>query len=97
MMPSYEHWTKLGIKFDCLYTGFIGTMETVEATLKIAKDLKEKGAIIAIDPACAEHGKLYPIFDEAYKAKIFELCKINPIFAYIYVAVCLCLVIILDI
>ena len=79
MLPSYEHWTKLGIKFDCLYTGFIGTMETVDATMKIAKDMKEKGAIIAIDPACAEHGQLYKIFDEKYKAKIFELCRMADI------------------
>ena len=79
MLPSYEHWTKLGIKFDCLYTGFIGTMETVDATIKIAKDMKEKGAIIAIDPACAEHGQLYKIFDEKYKAKIFELCRMADI------------------
>ena len=79
MLPSYEHWSKLGIKFDCLYTGFIGTMETVDATMKIAKDLKEKGAIIAIDPACAEHGQLYKIFDEKYKEKIFELCRMADI------------------
>lgn len=79
MLPSYDHWKKLDIKFDCLYTGFIGTMDTVDATIKIAKDLKEKGTIIAVDPACAEHGKLYPIFDEKYKAKIFELCKMADI------------------
>ena len=79
MMPSYHHWTGLNIKFDCLYTGFIGTMETVEATMEIAKGLKEKGTLIAIDPACAEQGKLYSIFDEAYKEKIFELSKMADI------------------
>ncbi len=79
MLPSYNHWKSLGIKFDCLYTGFIGTMDTVNATIEIAKGLKEQGAIIAIDPACAENGKLYAIFDEEYKEKIFELCKMADI------------------
>ena len=79
MMPSYNHWMSLGIKFDCLYTGFIGTMDTVNATIEIAKGLKAQGTIIAIDPACAEHGKLYSIFDEAYKNKIFDLCKMADI------------------
>ncbi len=79
MLPSYKHWQSLGIKFDCLYTGFIGTIDTVNATLEIAKGLKEKGTIIAIDPACAENGKLYSIFDDEYKSKIFELCKLADI------------------
>lgn len=43
MLPSYGHWKKLGIKFDCLYTGFLGSMQTVEAALEIARDLKKAG------------------------------------------------------
>ncbi len=79
MLPSFRHWMSLGIKFDCLYTGFIGTMETVEATLEIAKELKKQGTLIAIDPACAEGGKLYSVFDDAYKDKIFELCTLADV------------------
>ena len=75
MLPSYEHWKKLGIKFDCLYTGFLGSMDTVEAALKIARDMKANGALIAVDPAMAENGALYKIFDESYRDKIFELCR----------------------
>lgn len=79
MLPSFKHWQSLNIKFDCLYTGFIGTMETVDATIEIAKTLKAGGTLIAVDPACAENGTLYKIFDEEYKKKIFELCKIADI------------------
>lgn len=79
MLPSYEHWKTLGIKFDCLYTGFLGSMETAEATISIASDLKKNGAMIAIDPAMAENGSLYSIFDNAYSDKMFELCKIADI------------------
>ncbi len=79
MLPSYRHWQSLGIKFDCFYSGFIGTMETVDATIEIAKGLKEQGTIIAVDPACAENGVLYKIFDENYRDKIFELCSVADI------------------
>ncbi len=79
MLPSYEHWNKLNISFDCLYTGFLGSMETVEATIEIAKDLKSKGALIAIDPAMAENGSLYKVFDEKYKNKIIELCMLADV------------------
>ena len=79
MLPSYEHWKKLGITFDCLYTGFLGSMDTANAAIEIAKDMKAKGALIAVDPAMAENGSLYKIFDEAYRDKIFELCRIADI------------------
>lgn len=79
MLPSYEHWNKLGIKFDCLYTGFLGSMDTVEATIQIAKDMKSNGALIAIDPAMAENGSLYKIFDDKYRDRIFELCRLADI------------------
>ena len=79
MLPSYEHWKKLGIAFDCLYTGFLGSMDTANAAIEIAKDMKAKGALIAVDPAMAENGSLYKIFDEAYRDKIFELCRIADI------------------
>lgn len=79
MLPSYEHWKKLGIKFDCLYTGFLGSMQTVEAALEIARDLKKQGATIAVDPAMAENGALYSIFDDKYRDKMFELCAVADI------------------
>ena len=79
MLPSSEHWKKLGIAFDCLYTGFLGSMDTANAAIEIAKDMKAKGALIAVDPAMAENGSLYKIFDEAYRDKIFELCRIADI------------------
>lgn len=79
MLPSYAHWKKLGIKFDCLYTGFLGSMDTVNAAIEIARDMKAQGALIAVDPAMAENGALYKIFDEAYRDKMFELCKLADI------------------
>lgn len=79
ILPAYGHWKSLNIKFDCLYTGFLGSMEAVEATISIARELKTQGAYIAVDPAMAENGKMYGMFDSAYKDKIFELCRIADI------------------
>lgn len=75
MMPAYKHWEKLDYHFDYFYSGFLGSIPTVENAIIIAKSLKKKGTIIAVDPAMAEDGKLYKIFNEEYKDKIIELCK----------------------
>jgi pyridoxine kinase len=79
ILPSYEHWKSLGIKFDCLYSGFLGTQCAVDAVQRIARELKSSGALIAIDPAMAEDGKLYPVFDEAYFEKMSDLCKLSDV------------------
>ena len=75
MMPAYKHWEKLDYHFDYFYSGFLGSIPTVENAITIAKSLKKKGTVIAVDPAMAEDGKLYKIFNEDYKDKIIELCK----------------------
>ena len=75
MIPAYKHWKKLGIKFDCVYIGFLGSQAIIDATEFILKQEKKEGTLIAFDPAMAESGKLYAIFDEAYKNRIIELCK----------------------
>lgn len=75
MLPSYKHWKKLGIKFDCVYVGFLGSQKIIDATEQILKQEKKAGTLIAIDPAMAENGKLYALFDEEYKNRIIDLCK----------------------
>jgi len=76
MIPAYKHWEKLAIKFDAFYSGFLGSLATVDSAITIAKSLKKKGTYISVDPAMAEDGKLYKIFNEEYKSKMIELCKI---------------------
>lgn len=75
MMPMYKHWKKVGITFDCVYVGFLGTEECCDNVEKILKEEKKAGAAIIVDPAMADNGKLYSIFNDSYAKKIMSLCK----------------------
>ena len=79
ILPAYNHFKKLGIKFDCLYTGFLGTISAVDSAIEIASDLKPKGTLIAIDPAMADNGSLYAVFDNEYYKKMLSLVKLADI------------------
>lgn len=79
ILPAYNHFKKLGIKFDCLYTGFLGTIGAVDSAIEIASDLKSKGTLIAIDPAMADNGSLYAVFDNEYYKKMLSLVKLADI------------------
>lgn len=74
-MPGIEaHWKKEGIKFDAIYTGYLGTADQIDYVKSIAKNCTTSGAKIVIDPAMADNGKLYYGFDDKYVNAMKRLC-----------------------
>ena len=53
------HWESLELTFACGYTGFLGNEKQAEVLEPFLKRLKEQGALRLVDPAMADHGKLY--------------------------------------
>ena len=74
-MPAIEeHWKKEGIRFDAIYTGYLGSKEQVDYVKSIAKNCSTEGARLIVDPAMADNGKLYYGFDEEYVNAMKRLC-----------------------
>ena len=66
-MPAIEaHWAKEGLKFEAIYTGYLGSKEQVDYVKSIFRSCGAENARLIVDPAMADHGKLYYGFDEAY-------------------------------
>lgn len=80
-MPKIlDHWQKEGITFDGIYTGYLGSIEQIDVVKDIAKKTLKKDCPLIVDPAMADNGKLYSIFDMAYVEKMKELCAISDYF-----------------
>ena len=74
-MPAIQaHWQKEGIKFDCIYTGYLGSTKQVGYVKNILDTMGKEGSVKVVDPAFADNGKLYPIFDAAYVEAMKTLC-----------------------
>jgi len=59
-MPAYiEHWKKLNLKFDSIYSGFLGSVKQIEIITKFIEDFKDDDTLVVIDPVMADNGKLY--------------------------------------
>lgn len=59
-MEAYlAHWERLGLTFACGYTGFLGDKRQAEILVPFLLRLKEQGALRLVDPAMADHGRLY--------------------------------------
>jgi pyridoxine kinase len=73
-IPSIkEHWVSAGIKFDAIYTGYLGSERQVDLVIDIVKSTLTSGGKFFVDPAMADNGRLYPGFDEAYAKAMLRL------------------------
>lgn len=79
LLPITEHWKKEKIRFDAIYTGYLGSAEEIEIVKKIFKDFHSEGSLVFIDPVMADNGKLYPAFDEKYAALNARLCAVADV------------------
>lgn len=71
--PITEQWLSEDVKFDAVYTGYLGTAEQIEMMKKVFRTFGKDG-IVFVDPVMADNGKLYPAFDMEYAKKNAELC-----------------------
>lgn len=74
-MPAInDHWAKENIKFDAVYTGYLGSTKQIDYVKDIIGSSLNAGAKAIVDPAMADGGKLYPGFDMEFVEAMKELC-----------------------
>ncbi len=72
--PIKDHWLSENVRFDAIYTGYLGTIEQIDQMKELFNDFRHDGMTIFVDPVMADNGKLYPAFDMDYVKKNAELC-----------------------
>lgn len=70
-----EHWLKENIRFDSIYTGYLGSVRQIDYVLDIFKKLGKEYCVKIADPAFADNGVLYTGFDMDYVFEMKRLCK----------------------
>ena len=74
-MPKIcNHWENENIKFDAIYTGYLGSTKQIEYVERIISSTKKENAPCIIDPAMADNGRLYPGFDADFVSAMKKLC-----------------------
>lgn len=75
IQPIVEHWKKEGIKYDAVYTGYLGSFEQLSLVSDMFDLYGKDGALIVVDPVMADNGKLYPGFTKEFAASMAKLCS----------------------
>ena len=60
------HWRRENIRFEAVYTGYLGSTQQIASVQEIFDTLLSADGVTIVDPAMADNGKLYPAFDAAY-------------------------------
>lgn len=79
IIPVVSHFKKLDIKFDGIYSGYLGSFEQIEYMKKIIEDFKEEKTIVLVDPVMGDNGRLYAGFDMNFAKEMASLCKMADI------------------
>ena len=73
MAPVTEHWSREGVTFDAVYTGFMGSREQMALTAEFIRTFKTEDNRIVIDPVMGDHGKPYRTYTPEMCAAMAEL------------------------
>lgn len=68
------HWETLPVRYDIIYSGYLGSIAQIDKVKKIKDALLKKDGVFVVDPVMGDNGKLYGNFNEAYVQKMRSLC-----------------------
>src|SRR6056297_276549 len=75
-LPEYiDHWNSLNLKFDAIYSGFLGSTKQVEIVIDFIKRFKREEQYVIIDPVLGDNGQTYDTFGLEMVEKMRSLVK----------------------
>lgn len=54
-----KHWEDIGIEFDCIYSGFLGSPKQINIISQFIDKFKGNDPLVVIDPVMGDNGRLY--------------------------------------
>lgn len=66
LTPIARHWRSQGVTFDAISTGYIASAPQARQVLDFVASIRSPETLLVVDPAMADHGKLYAGFDDDF-------------------------------
>lgn len=77
--PISDHWQSLNLKFDALYSGFLGSFEQIDLVADLFNTFRRTDTLIMVDPVMADNGVLYSIYSPEMAKGMAKLCALADI------------------
>ena len=59
MEQGTRHWRELGMDFDAIYSGFLGSAGQIGLIEDFYRQFRREGTLVLVDPVMGDHGKPY--------------------------------------
>ena len=70
-----NHWSELDLKFNSIYSGFLGSEDQVDTVICFIDRFKGDNTIVLIDPVMGDNGVLYATITDGMRDKMKSLAK----------------------
>jgi pyridoxine kinase len=79
-IPSFiDHWKSLKLRFEGIYSGFLGSVKQVEMVADFIKSFSGPDTVVVIDPVMADFGKLYASMPKEMIGKMKKLSTLAKV------------------
>lgn len=76
-LPCLEHYQRLELPFECVYSGFLSSEEQIDHCLKFFSAYKDSLAVV--DPVMGDHGHPYRTMTAPMRSRMVELVRVADI------------------
>ena len=73
--PMLAHFQRLGLKFEAVYSGFLGSAAQIDCVAEAASS-KAEGGLFLVDPVMGDNGEVYTTYTPEMTARMSELCAL---------------------
>ncbi len=74
-----RHWKELDLKFDAIYSGFLGSSRQVDIVAGFIREFQGPDTLVVVDPVMADHGQLYPTMPPEMVGEMKKLAAISKV------------------
>lgn len=75
MPPIVRHWRSLELRFDAIYTGYLGSARQLEIVAQTIGALRDPNTRVFLDPVMGDGGRLYAGFPPDFPDGMRALCR----------------------
>ncbi|MBN2610543.1 MAG: pyridoxamine kinase [Bacteroidales bacterium] len=75
LQPTIDHWKKLGMSFDAIYSGFLGSHRQIQIVSDMIDAFKKDHQLVVVDPVLGDNGITYKTISKEMVAQMKSLVR----------------------
>jgi pyridoxine kinase len=74
-----EHWKSLDLRFDAIYSGFLGSERQIDIVADFVRTFRQEGTVVVVDPVMGDDGRAYQTYTPAMCAGMSRLAELADV------------------